>query len=76
MRQIGENLTDAECKEIIAAGDQDNDNYLNFDDFIKMMIDRKWLKKSKLLRILCYLKPWFSHNFIFIKIFINQKLNK
>ena len=47
MRQIGENLTDTECKEIIAAGDQDNDNYLNFDDFIKMMIDRKWLKKSK-----------------------------
>ena len=41
MKQIGENLSDKECSEIIAAGDRDNDGALNFDEFIRMMIDKK-----------------------------------
>ena len=39
MKQIGENLTDKECQDIIAAGDRDKDGALNFDEFIRMMID-------------------------------------
>jgi len=41
MKQIGENLNERECTEIIASGDRDSDGCLNFDEFIRMMIDRK-----------------------------------
>ena len=41
MRQIGENLTEKDCADIIAAGDRDNDGKLNFDEFIRMMIGEK-----------------------------------
>ena len=39
MKQIGENLTDKECMDIIQAGDRDHDGSLNFDEFIRMMIE-------------------------------------
>ena len=39
MRQIGETLKDHEYEEIIRAGDRDNDGFLNYDEFIRMMID-------------------------------------
>ena len=41
MTQIGEGLTIEDCQDIIAAGDRDNDGMLNFDEFIRMMIDKK-----------------------------------
>ena len=41
MRQIGENLTEKECEGIIAAGDQDGKGFLCYDEFIKMMVDKK-----------------------------------
>ena len=41
MKQIGENLTEKDCEGIIAAGDRDNDGFLNFDEFIRMMIDKQ-----------------------------------
>ena len=37
-KQIGENLTDTECLDILKAGDKDNDGFLNYDEFIRMMI--------------------------------------
>ena len=40
MKQIGENLSEKDCKEIIEAGDRDNDGCLNFDEFIRMMVDK------------------------------------
>lgn len=40
MNQIGENMTEKECMEIIASGDKDSDGFLNFDEFIRMMIDK------------------------------------
>ena len=41
MKQIGENLTERECEDIINAGDRDNDGKLNFDEFIRMMVGEK-----------------------------------
>ena len=40
MRQIGDNLTDDQCKDIIASGDTDSDGFLSYDEFIKMMVDK------------------------------------
>ena len=42
MKQIGEPLGEKECREIIEAGDRDNDGMLNFDEFIRMMVDNQW----------------------------------
>ena len=39
MKQIGENLNERDCEEIIKAGDKDNDGHLNYDEFIRMMAD-------------------------------------
>ena len=39
-QQIGEKLNDAEYEDIIKSGDKDNDNALNYDEFIRMMIDK------------------------------------
>ena len=39
MKQIGENLSDSDIAEIIKSGDKDNDGFLNYDEFIRMMID-------------------------------------
>ena len=40
MRQIGDNMSDEMCKEIIASGDTDSDGFLSYDEFIKMMVDK------------------------------------
>ena len=59
MRQIGDNMSDEMCKEIIASGDTDSDGFLSYDEFIKMMVDKpdkfmlKWewlLQRSELNR--------------------------
>ena len=39
MKQIGEDFDDAQCESIIKSGDRDNDGKLNYDEFIRMMID-------------------------------------
>ena len=39
-RQIGETLEDKDYENIIKSGDKDNDNALNYDEFIRMMIDK------------------------------------
>ena len=41
MKQIGENVTEKECKDIIEAGDSENIGCLSFDDFIRMIIDKQ-----------------------------------
>ena len=41
MRQIGEPLSERDCQDIITSGDRDNDNKLNFDEFIRMMVGDK-----------------------------------
>ena len=39
-KQIGETLDDKDYENIIKSGDKDNDNALNYDEFIRMMIDK------------------------------------
>ena len=40
MTRIGEQVTNEDIQEIIDAGDADNDGCLNYEEFVKMMIDK------------------------------------
>ena len=41
MMQIGEDLNEQYCIDLIASGDRDNDGKLSFDEFIRMMAGGK-----------------------------------
>lgn len=39
-QEIGENLSEEEIKEIMEEADRDNDGYIGFDDFYRIMKKR------------------------------------
>ena len=42
MTNLGEKLTEAEVEEMIREADVDGDGYINFEEFVSMMLG-KWI---------------------------------
>jgi calmodulin len=40
MTSLGENITEEEVEEMIKEADKDGDNYINFEEFVSMIVNK------------------------------------